>query len=993
MAAGLPGEDGTSQRGPVSRGNKWEGVVMKKQSLISFRSSYLSPQSGVSFLGTFLSIAVAMFFGFLGTAHAMNVTLSWDANSGDIAAYNIYYDTDSGVPYEGSTGEHSSPITVDVEDLEDQDNPQYIVTGLDNDQIYYFAITAVDGEGQESGYSNEVSTVLINSFTATPNSIDEGGSSTLAWDISGAGSASIDNGLGQVDPVSGNIVVSPTTTATYTLTASNESGSTVSSSVTVTVNEVSDERPIGGYSYNNVIPATQISQSSNGDGVITITFKIKDAESDSCSLHTFQYSVNGGSSWNAPANGDNSNSLNNGWEDNNGSRYTSATSFNSAESHSFTFNTRHQDVSGMSGTEQSDIQIRFVINDSLNDSLLPVTSESFAIDNLCPVLNSITCDDDPGHVDVGVLTLTASFSEALRAAPTISIDRPSPMSTIGPVSMIGSGSVWTYDIVIGQHNETTVIDGMNAITVSNAADGAGNTMPSDSSNMFITDTIDTDNDGIRDYEDTDDDNDELPDVWEITYGLNPLNSEGVNGRDGDPDEDGWSNYEELLNDTEPNNDTSFPESTPPRILEIIPHNGAGMGEDSTRIPNNASVCVLIEDTNGIDITDPTSILFRISDGSSGEYSRNLGDSCIRVVKLTEDFDEEVRRLWVVYDRASESEMGNYAFEADVNVEIEVTNRRSEFIDPPLNSEFKVESEIEHAEANNPDNLPESQDVAPDDPDLEDPLYAYDSGVEVIGGDLRGAKIIFRSGMPVEPTFGPTNEIPPLDVSGGYQPMNLEPPSVFDPPVKILIPYPNHEDVSGLDIFLFNGTEWALACDAAGNVEPGGEGWMVPGSRVNHNNGDPSTIEIKVYHFSAVQAGYAGQYTESPDAVNETGGKSGCFIATAAYGSLFEKHVKVLRQFRDVYLLKNDPGRAFVAFYYRHSPPIADFIAGHKGLRFAVRCSLAPVVGMSYAALNTTPIEKALVFLLIFSFLTGCFIIVGRWNSSHGNKELMTQRSR
>ena len=231
-------------------------------------------------------------------------------------------------------------------------------------------------------------------------------------------------------------------------------------------------------------------------------------------------------------------------------------------------------------------------------------------------------------------------------------------------------------------------------------------------------------------------------------------------------------------------------------------------------------------------------------------------------------------------------------------------------------------------------------------------------------------------MPVEPTFGPTNEIPPLDVSGGYQPMNLQPPSVFDPPVKIFIPYPGHDDVSGLDIFLFNGTEWFLACDAEGNVQPEGDGWMVPGSRVNHSNGDPSTIEITVYHFSAVQAGYAA---DSPDAVNGAGEKSGCFIATAAYGSLFEKHVKVLRQFRDVYLLKNDPGRAFVAFYYRHSPPIADFIAGHKGLRFAVRYSLAPVVGMSYIALHTTPIEKVLVFLLILSLLAGGFIIVRKWN--------------
>ncbi len=79
--------------------------------------------------------------------------------------------------------------------------------------------------------------------------------------------------------------------------------------------------------------------------------------------------------------------------------------------------------------------------------------------------------------------------------------------------------------------------------------------------------------------------------------------------------------------------------------------------------------------------------------------------------------------------------------------------------------------------------------------------------------------------------------------------------------------------------------------------------------------------------------------------NNGGGGSGggCFIATAAYGSYFEPHVVTLRHFRDRYLLTNAPGRAFVAFYYRHSPPIADYIANRPALRALVRWSLTPVV--------------------------------------------------
>jgi hypothetical protein len=104
---------------------------------------------------------------------------------------------------------------------------------------------------------------------------------------------------------------------------------------------------------------------------------------------------------------------------------------------------------------------------------------------------------------------------------------------------------------------------------------------------------------------------------------------------------------------------------------------------------------------------------------------------------------------------------------------------------------------------------------------------------------------------------------------------------------------------------------------------------------------------------------------SSDGRNEMG----CFIATAAYGSLIEPHVKILRDFRDKVLLTNSLGKSFVKAYYTYSPPIADFISKDDNLRTLVRLSLLPVVGISWISLKIGP-APTVTLMLFFIF---CFI--------------------
>lgn len=86
-------------------------------------------------------------------------------------------------------------------------------------------------------------------------------------------------------------------------------------------------------------------------------------------------------------------------------------------------------------------------------------------------------------------------------------------------------------------------------------------------------------------------------------------------------------------------------------------------------------------------------------------------------------------------------------------------------------------------------------------------------------------------------------------------------------------------------------------------------------------------------------------------LREATGQSGCFIATAAFGSYEHESVYILRQFRDQYLATHYLGEKLICFYYAISPSIAKRIARSETAKKHVRSGIQPIAMLLASKFN------------------------------------------
>ncbi|MBA3027383.1 MAG: hypothetical protein FP816_01005 [Desulfobacteraceae bacterium] len=509
------------------------------------------------FLKTIWFLCAAIIF-LASPCYATNfdLVLQWDENTepdlatGNSPRYKIYYKTGTsgaglktnyigqpvGEPDVADAGSSPVPVTVALDENPDPAIVQFTLRNLEDSKNYYIAVTALDLAGNESDLSNEVFyqgvTAPINQVPVVSSLLVNGAAnSNFVYTNNSTGTVSVRIAASDVDGTVNQYLIQ-------------DNNSNPANGIFVSI-------PAGALANQDFTVNFQLS----GNGTHTLYVWVKDNSGGISTVASKSNVVLDRTVPIAPTAMDLSASDDTGISstDNITNRTSGLTISGSGEEGATVQLYNGQTAvgspvvvsSGVFTLDISLVQGTHSITARQTDKAGNVSANStpltIIVDTTRPTGSLGYNPLDSSHVDVGQFTITGTFSESLGQAPRIAVTGSGPMAFTAQ-AMTGSGSIWTKTLSIPWNDNTAY-----SLTISGIEDVAGNTASSNIVGNFVTDTVDTDDDLIRDYVDPDDDNDGMPDTWELQYGLNPK----VNDAELDGDRDGISNLNEYLTQTNP----------------------------------------------------------------------------------------------------------------------------------------------------------------------------------------------------------------------------------------------------------------------------------------------------------------------------------------------------------------------------------------------------------------------------------------------------------
>ena len=439
--------------------------------------------------------------------------------------------------------------------------------------------------------------------------------------------------------------------------------------------------------------------------------------------------------------------------------------------------------------------------------------------------------------------------------------------------------------------------------------------------------------------DGDSDDDGMDDAWEVQNGLNPV----LDDADGDIDGDGITNFAEY------SGGTSVSNKTPEKPVLNLPVTAATNVSLNPQISTNDYV------DNENDAHEKTQ--WQISTESTFTVSENI------VYELESYESLTVLTIPEFILDTGETYYWRVRF-------FDVLNVGSLWSDP-----FSFSTMADNPEDPDGNGVPDIQQVTDGTIDLNDDGY-FDVSSSTY-------KMVASNGISLG--LEASNNVTAVDFLKCIDPDDIS--DTFDKPddldfglIQFKIRVANMGDAAEVKIYFSEpvGTSWykydlingwaEYSMDYPANVQFASDNKSVLLRLVDGGPGDSDGVANGIIVDPSGPGSSASVATSSSGGDESSGGGGGggggCFIATAAFGSPMGKHIEILRDFRDIYLLNSWLGIEFVKAYYRYTPPVADVIARHVFLRTVVRIGLMPIIVFGYIVVYTSFFEQCVILFLL-----------------------------